>query len=61
MLRAARPDASLAIIPRADHFFKGVASQDRVAQLARYLDPTVPLVREVVETLDSWIDGLARP
>jgi pimeloyl-ACP methyl ester carboxylesterase len=60
-LKDARPDASMAILPRTDHFFKAVTSEDPVARLARYLDPTVPLVPELVDAIDGWIDGLIRP
>ena len=60
-LRRARPDVALAVIPRADHFFKAVRSPDPVAQLARYLDPALPLVPDLVNALDTWVAGIARP
>lgn len=61
MLRRARPDADLAIIPQATHLFKGATGSDRLIQLALDRDPTVPIVPELVTTIGTWIDGLARP
>lgn len=60
-LRAARPDAQLAIIPQANHLFKAAAGTDPVVQLALYVDPTVPIVPELATTIGTWIDGLTRP
>jgi pimeloyl-ACP methyl ester carboxylesterase len=60
-LRGARPDAGLAIIPQATHFFKGATGSDPLIQLAHSRDPTVPIVPELVSTIGNWMDGLARP
>ncbi|MSR06678.1 MAG: alpha/beta fold hydrolase [Gemmatimonadetes bacterium] len=61
LFRGVRPDAQLAIIPQANHVYKAAAGTGRMAQLALYQDPTVPIVPELVATLGTWIDGLVRP
>jgi alpha-beta hydrolase superfamily lysophospholipase len=60
-LRGGHPAAQLAIIPQANHLFKAPAGPDRLVQLALYRDPTVPVVPDLVTTLGTWIEGLARP
>jgi hypothetical protein len=48
------------VIPGANHLFKAVDRADRVAQLAVYMDPTAPVMPELVDALVEWIAGLPR-
>ena len=54
-LAAAQPAAKLVLIPGANHLFKRAASRERGSQAAQYLDPTLPLVPELVEAVVSWV------
>jgi fermentation-respiration switch protein FrsA (DUF1100 family) len=57
-LAAARPTAKLVILADANHVLKHVASASRSAQQVSYLDPTLPVVPELIDVLVSWIGGL---
>jgi len=57
-LARARPSATLVIIPDANHLFKHVASRDRAAQTAQYMDPALPIVSELVDAVARWIGKL---
>jgi pimeloyl-ACP methyl ester carboxylesterase len=59
-LASARPGARVLVIPGANHLFKAVDRADRVAQLAVYMDPTAPVMPELVDALVEWIAGLPR-
>ena len=57
-LAAARPAATLLIIADANHVFKRAPTRDRAAQTAQYMDPTLPLVPELVDAVVRWMAGL---
>ncbi len=59
-LAAAKPAARVLLIPGANHLFKAAERAERVAQLALYLDPTAPVMPELVDALVDWIAGLPR-
>ncbi len=57
-LKAARPDATVLIIPAANHVYRAAASDDRAAQLKLYTDPTIPIVPELTPAIVDWIRKL---
>ncbi len=57
-LKAAQPTATLVVIPAANHVFRAAASDDRMAQLRLYTDPTIPVVPELAPTIANWIKAL---
>ena len=57
-LKAAHPAAKLVVIPMANHVFRAAASDDRMAQLKLYTDPTIPIVPELTKTIADWIKAL---
>ncbi len=59
-LKAAAPDADLALFPAANHVLKDVASDDRVANLAAYADPDRPLAAGLAERIAAFVKGRAR-
>jgi uncharacterized protein len=54
-LHQARPDASLVLLADANHVLKGVASNDRAANIAADRDPDKPLASGVIEALAAFI------
>jgi uncharacterized protein len=56
-LQAAQPAASLVVIPAANHVFRA-ATDDRMAQLRLYADPTIPIVPELTPAIADWIKRL---
>ncbi len=59
-LAAAKPGARVMLLPGVNHLFKAAERADRLAQLALYLDPTAPVVPELVDALADWIASLPR-
>jgi pimeloyl-ACP methyl ester carboxylesterase len=57
-LKAAQPAAKLVVIPGANHVYKAAASDDRMAQMRLYADPTIPIVPELTPAIADWIKGL---
>ncbi len=57
-LAAAKPAARMILIPGANHLFKVTSRADRVGQLGLYVDPTAPVMPELVDALVEWITGL---
>jgi fermentation-respiration switch protein FrsA (DUF1100 family) len=57
-LKAAQPAARLVFIPAANHVFRATISDDRMAQLPLYRDPTIPIVPELAPTIAGWITKL---
>jgi fermentation-respiration switch protein FrsA (DUF1100 family) len=57
-LKAAQPAARLVFIPAANHVFRATISDDRMAQLPLYRDPTIPIVPELAPTIAGWISKL---
>jgi uncharacterized protein len=53
-LAAARPDAQLAILNGVNHILK-LAPPERVANMATYNDPDLPLAPGVVDIVANWI------
>jgi pimeloyl-ACP methyl ester carboxylesterase len=60
VLGSANPRARTVLIPAANHVFKTVEADDRMAQLPVYADPTAPVVPELVDALLDWISGLRK-
>jgi len=56
-LQSAQPAAKLVIIPAANHVFRA-ATDDRMAQLRLYTDPTIPIVPELTPAIADWIKHL---
>ncbi len=54
-LANARPGTKLALIPKANHVLKEVASDDRSANLATYSDPALPLAAGVAEAISDFV------
>ncbi|GAB3467141.1 alpha/beta hydrolase [Massilia terrae] len=53
-LKAAKPDATLAIIPGMNHVLKMVAADSKMP-LASYGDPTLPLAPQLLTTLKDFL------
>lgn len=58
-LSAANPGGDFAFIPAMNHVLKTVKSDDRMANLATYADPSVPLAPSLVPFLTGFIDRTA--
>jgi pimeloyl-ACP methyl ester carboxylesterase len=56
-LKAARPDATLAIIPGMNHVLKEVPA-DPARQMASYADPALPLAPKLVEAIVDFVHAL---
>ncbi|WP_044870189.1 alpha/beta fold hydrolase [Pseudomonas sp. LFM046] len=56
-LKAARPDAQLAIIEGMNHMLR-IVPMDMDQQLASYRDPQLPLARELGDRILAFINGL---
>ena len=54
-LHAARPDAQLVVIPRANHVLKQVTDTTLIGQLPSYQNPALPIMPEVVKAIADWI------
>ena len=54
-LGAARPDARVVVIPKANHLFVHAETADLASQAATYNDPKLPLVPELVPALVGFI------
>ena len=57
-LKAAQPAAKLVVIPAANHVFRAAITDDRIAQMKLYVDPTLPIVPELTPAIAEWIKGL---
>ncbi len=57
-LKAAQPAAKLVVIPAANHVFRAATTDDRIAQMKLYVDPTLPIVPELTPAIAEWIKGL---
>jgi uncharacterized protein len=56
-LQAAQPSATLVVISAANHVFRA-ATDDRMAQVRLYTDPTIPIVPELTPAIADWIKRL---
>lgn len=54
-LKQASPDATLTILPNSNHVLKLVTSDDRMANVATYADPALPLTPEIVPAIAHYI------
>ena len=57
-LKAAQPAAKLVVIPAANHVFRAATTDDRIAQMKLYVDPTIPIVPELTPAIVDWIKRL---
>lgn len=55
LLAAAQPKAKLVLVPTMNHVLKDVASEDRAANLATYADPSLPVDRDLVDAIASFV------
>ena len=55
VLSAAQPSARLAILPGVNHVLKVPDRDDRVANLAAYADPDMPIAPSVVEAIAGFV------
>jgi uncharacterized protein len=60
-LKQAAPKAELVLLPDANHVLKAVATDDRRANMAAYMDPTLPLAPGVVDAIASFLAAAAKP
>jgi pimeloyl-ACP methyl ester carboxylesterase len=54
-LAKARPGTKLALIPKANHVLKEVASDERAANLATYAHPALPLAGGVAQVIADFV------
>ena len=54
-LRAARPDAQLALVPLANHVLKQAADTTLIGRMPLYRNPTSPIMPEVITAIADWI------
>lgn len=54
-LAAADPKAKLVLLPNVNHVLKTVASDDRTANVATYVDPSLPLAPGIVDTIAGFV------
>lgn len=58
LLKKAKPNAKLAIISDMNHVFKAVNSDDRAQNIATYSNPSLPLVPELLLSVNQFIKAL---
>ncbi|HEY5711608.1 MAG TPA: alpha/beta fold hydrolase [Allosphingosinicella sp.] len=56
-LAASSPAARLVLLPQVNHVLKAVASDDRAANAATYMDPSLPLAPGIVEAIAGFVRG----
>jgi uncharacterized protein len=54
-LAAARPDATLLLVPEANHVLKAVPADDLAANFAAYRDPSRPLVAAIPDAIAAFV------
>ena len=54
-LAAANPNARLVVLPGVNHVLKQVASDDRAANLATYVNPALPLADGVADAIAGFV------
>ena len=57
-LGEAAPDATLVLLPDANHVLKSVPADDRAANIAAYRDGSLPLADGAVEAVADFVDAL---
>lgn len=60
LLKAAQPRAELRIVPGMNHVLKIVDSDDRAANLATYVDPSLPLAPGLVAGIAAFVKAPRR-
>ena len=58
-LAEAGPEATLRLLPEANHVLKSVPADDRAANVAAYQDPSLPLADGVVEAIADFVHAQA--
>jgi pimeloyl-ACP methyl ester carboxylesterase len=58
LLAEAKPEARLVVIPEANHVFKHAPDAGRGSQTRAYIDPTLPIVSELVDAIAEWISEI---
>jgi pimeloyl-ACP methyl ester carboxylesterase len=59
-LKQAAPKAALVLLPDVNHVLKAVATDDRRANIAAYMDPTLPLAPGVVDAIANFLAASAQ-
>ena len=54
-LHAARPDATLVVVPLANHVLKEASDTTLAGQAGTYQDPAIPIMPDVVRGIADWI------
>ncbi len=54
-LHGAHPNAEMVLLPEANHVLKAIATDDRAANIATYVDPDRPLADGVIDALASFV------
>lgn len=54
-LHAARPDATLVVVPLANHVLKEATDTTLAGQAGTYQDPAIPIMPDVVRGIADWI------
>lgn len=54
-LHAARPDATLVVVPLANHVLKEASDTTLAGQTMTYQDPAIPIMPDVVRGIADWI------
>ncbi len=55
LLHAAKPDATLALLPGVNHVLKDVPPGDRAANMASYANPSLRIARGVVDAITGFV------
>lgn len=58
LLHAAKPDARLVVLPKANHVLKETPDATLASQGTTYSDPTLPVMPDAVTALADWIAAL---
>jgi len=54
-LHAARPGATLAVVPLANHVLKATSDTTLAGQMPTYQNPAIPIMPDVVNVIADWI------
>ena len=57
-LKSGQPPAELVVIPAANHVFRAADSDNPMAQIRLYTNPTIPIVPELAPAIANWIKAL---
>jgi uncharacterized protein len=59
LLSSANPNAKLVLLPKVNHVLKSVVSADRAANVATYVDPSLPLAPGVIDAIVQFVTAEA--